>query len=48
MTSRNIEIPTLNGLNPSLPYKTKNAGKLPVAIVIHENRGLNPHIMDVA
>ncbi|HVV81012.1 MAG TPA: dienelactone hydrolase family protein [Pseudolabrys sp.] len=26
----------------------KNKGKRPAVIVIHENRGLNPHIMDVA
>ena len=28
--------------------KPKGAGKLPAVIVIHENRGLNPHIEDVA
>ncbi len=27
--------------------KPKGAGKLPVVVVIHENRGLNPHIEDV-
>ena len=27
---------------------TKAAGKLPAILVIHENRGLNPHIEDVA
>jgi carboxymethylenebutenolidase len=26
----------------------KSAGKLPVVLVVHENRGLNPHIEDVA
>lgn len=28
--------------------KPKGAGKLPAVVVIHENRGLNPHIEDVA
>jgi carboxymethylenebutenolidase len=28
--------------------KQKQAGKLPGVIVVHENRGLNPHIKDVA
>lgn len=28
--------------------RPKGAGKLPAVIVIHENRGLNPHIEDVA
>lgn len=28
--------------------KPKGAGKLPAVIVIHENRGINPHIEDVA
>src|SRR5512145_27116 len=27
--------------------RPKGAGKLPAVIVIHENRGLNPHIEDV-
>jgi carboxymethylenebutenolidase len=27
---------------------TKTAGKLPTVLVVHENRGLNPHIEDVA
>lgn len=31
-----------------LVQPAENAGKLPTIIVIHENRGLNPHIRDVA
>lgn len=31
-----------------LVQPAENAGKLPAVIVIHENRGLNPHIRDVA
>jgi carboxymethylenebutenolidase len=31
-----------------LAQPTKAAGKLPAILVIHENRGLNPHIEDIA
>jgi carboxymethylenebutenolidase len=31
-----------------LAQPTKAAGKLPAVLVIHENRGLNPHIEDIA
>ena len=31
-----------------LALPTKAAGKLPAVLVIHENRGLNPHIEDIA
>ncbi len=31
-----------------LVHPTDQSGKLPTVIVIHENRGLNPHIRDVA
>ena len=31
-----------------LAWPTEGAGKLPAVLVIHENRGLNPHIKDVA
>ncbi|MEM7103331.1 MAG: dienelactone hydrolase family protein [Bacteroidota bacterium] len=31
-----------------LVKKTKKKGKLPGVVVVHENRGLNPHISDVA
>jgi carboxymethylenebutenolidase len=31
-----------------LVYPADQSGKLPAVIVIHENRGLNPHIRDVA
>jgi carboxymethylenebutenolidase len=30
------------------PAKPKGKGKLPAVLVIHENRGLNPHIEDIA
>ncbi|MGA0305040.1 MAG: dienelactone hydrolase family protein [bacterium] len=48
LTSGTIEIPTPNGPIQAYVAKPKNTGKLPAVIVIHENRGLNPHIMDVA
>ena len=31
-----------------LAQPTKAAGKLPAVLVVHENRGLNPHIEDIA
>ena len=31
-----------------LAQPAKAAGKLPAVLVIHENRGLNPHIEDIA
>ena len=43
-----IEVPTPNGPIPAYVVKLKNSGKRLAVIVIHENRGLNPHIMDVA
>ena len=48
LTTGTIEIPTPNGPIQAYVAKPKNSGKLPAVIVIHENRGLNPHIMDVA
>jgi carboxymethylenebutenolidase len=36
------------GLKGHLAIPKEPAGKLPAVIVIHENRGLNPHIKDVA
>src|SRR4026207_2437873 len=32
----------------SLVQPAKPAGKLPAVLVVHENRGLNPHIEDIA
>jgi carboxymethylenebutenolidase len=46
-----VEIPSLNGygkLRGYLATPAKSAGKLPTVLVVHENRGLNPHIEDVA
>ena len=33
--------------NAYMAYPAKSSGKLPAVVVIHENRGLNPHIEDV-
>lgn len=47
ITSEMVDIPGIQDLKGYL-VKPKNAsGKLPTVIVIHENRGLNPHIKDV-
>src|SRR6478736_10394300 len=41
-----VDIPGAQGLKGYL-VKPKSGGKLPAVLVIHENRGLNPHIKDV-
>ena len=46
-----VEIPSPNGYGKvrgylAVPAKAK--GKLPTVLVVHENRGLNPHIEDIA
>lgn len=51
--TEDIKIPSKNGsgiINAYLarPKKLKFLQKLPVIIVVHENRGLNPHIKDIA
>lgn len=46
-----VEIPSPNGNGKVKGYLVKPAkveGKLPVVLVVHENRGLNPHIQDIA
>lgn len=49
--SEMIEYPSTAGNGTMKGYLAKPAnmtGKLPVVLVIHENRGLNPHIEDIA
>jgi carboxymethylenebutenolidase len=46
ITTETVEIPGAQGLKGYL-VKPVTADKLPTVIVIHENRGLNPHIKDV-
>jgi carboxymethylenebutenolidase len=41
-----VDVPGVTGLKGYL-VAPKGAGKLPAVLVIHENRGLNPHIKDV-
>jgi len=46
-----VELPSPQGNRKVRGYLVrpqKPAGKLPVVLVVHENRGLNPHIEDVA
>src|SRR6187402_3274139 len=46
-----VEYPSPNGSGKIRGYLVKPAkakGKLPTVLVIHENRGLNPHIEDIA
>jgi carboxymethylenebutenolidase len=41
-----VDVPGVPGLKGYL-VKPKSGGRLPAVLVIHENRGLNPHIRDV-
>lgn len=46
-----VEYPSTNGngkLRGYLVSPAKASGKLPTVLVVHENRGLNPHIEDIA
>jgi len=46
-----VELPAPQGYGKVRTYQVRPAkatGKLPVVLVVHENRGLNPHIEDVA
>ena len=49
--ARYVEYPSPNGygkLRGYLVYPAAFKGKLPTVLVVHENRGLNPHIEDIA
>ncbi|HEY3697686.1 MAG TPA: dienelactone hydrolase family protein [Spongiibacteraceae bacterium] len=49
--AKTIEIPSPQGYGTMRGYLVKPAkakGKLPTVLVVHENRGLNPHIADIA
>ena len=51
ITTEMLEYPSSAGNGTMKGYLAKPAkmtGKLPVIVVIHENRGLNPHIEDIA
>jgi carboxymethylenebutenolidase len=43
-----VQSPMGNGTIKGLVSRPANADKLPVILVVHENRGLNPYIEDVA
>ena len=49
--TRSLEVPSPKGygkLRGYLAQPAKAKGKLPTVLVVHENRGLNPHIEDIA
>jgi carboxymethylenebutenolidase len=49
--AEHVELPSPKGSGTARGYlvrPAKKEGKLPAVLVIHENRGLNPHIEDVA
>jgi carboxymethylenebutenolidase len=51
IASRSITIDSPKGYGPIRCLESRPAGatgKLPIVLVVHENRGLNPHIEDVA
>jgi carboxymethylenebutenolidase len=47
ITAETVDVPGVQGLKGYLVRPKAGAEKLPTVIVIHENRGLNPHIKDV-
>ncbi|HEY0662052.1 MAG TPA: dienelactone hydrolase family protein [Lysobacter sp.] len=51
LSAKYVEFPSPKGYGTGRGYlvkPAKAAGPLPVVLVVHENRGLNPHIEDVA
>jgi carboxymethylenebutenolidase len=46
ITAETVPVPGVQGLTGYL-VRPKTGSKLPAVLVIHENRGLNPHIKDV-
>ncbi|WAC47880.1 dienelactone hydrolase family protein [Asticcacaulis sp. SL142] len=51
LTTTRVDIPSPDGNGTIKAYLVKPASvktKLPVVVVVHENRGLNPHIEDIA
>ncbi|PWF55767.1 dienelactone hydrolase family protein [Massilia glaciei] len=51
IVARYVEYPSPRGygtLRGYLVQPAKDGGKLPAVLVVHENRGLNPHIEDIA
>ncbi|HEY8382433.1 MAG TPA: dienelactone hydrolase family protein [Microvirga sp.] len=47
ITGEMVDVPGVQGLKGYLVLPKQASGKLPTVLVIHENRGLNPHIRDV-
>jgi carboxymethylenebutenolidase len=47
IVTETVSVPGVEGLKGYLVKPKDASGKLPAVLVIHENRGLNPHIKDV-
>ncbi len=47
ISAETVDVPGVQGLKGYLVKPKGASGRLPAVIVIHENRGLNPHIRDV-
>src|SRR4051812_4273303 len=47
-TTETVQSPQGNGSIKGYLVRPANDAKLPVVLVIHENRGLNPYVQDVA
>ncbi len=48
LTSQRVSFPAASGPMSGYQAQPKNVEKMPAILVVHENRGLNPHIEDVA
>jgi len=48
LESKIVQFPIATGLMSGYQSQLKNIDKMPAILVVHENRGLNPHIEDVA
>jgi carboxymethylenebutenolidase len=47
IVTETVSVPGVEGLKGYLVKPKDATGKLPAVVVVHENRGLNPHIKDV-
>lgn len=47
ISAETVDIPGVKGLKGYLVKPKAAGGKLPAVVIVHENRGLNPHVKDV-